>query len=213
MSQAFKIFVALLLLAVAAGAIYFRGLHREVLRLAEPEPTEEQVRQALGRPIVAPPGAPKVKAEIFWAAGAGGALEPVTVELPLAGEPVLRAKQLLHELISSPPAPERRTLPAGTVLLEFYLLDDGTAVADFSDSLSSALPAGILTEQAAVDSIVRTLEANVSEIRRLKILLNGQETDTLAGHADLSDFFELRPPASPTAAELTRPQAPGKLRP
>jgi hypothetical protein len=213
MSQPFRIFVALLLLAVAAGAIYFRGLHREVLRLSEPEPTEEQVRQALRRPVVAPPGAPKVKAEIFWASGAGGALEPVAVELPLAAEPVLRAKQLLHELISSPPAPERRTLPAGAVLLEFYLLEDGTAVADFSDSLSSALPAGILTEQAAVDSIVRTLEANVSEIRRLKILINGQETDTLAGHADLSEFFELRPAASPTAAELTRPQAPGKLRP
>ena len=38
----------------------------------------------------------------------------------------------------------------------------------------------------AVDSITRTLEANVPQVQRLKILIHGQEVETLAGHLDLT---------------------------
>jgi len=44
----------------------------------------------------------------------------------------------------------------------------------------------------AVDSIVRTLGANVNVIRQLKILIRGQETDTLAGHLDCPAYFLFR---------------------
>jgi hypothetical protein len=44
-----------------------------------------------------------------------------------------------------------------------------------------------------VDSIVRTLGANLSNVYRLKILIRGQEADTLAGHLDLSGFFNVTP--------------------
>jgi hypothetical protein len=50
----------------------------------------------------------------------------------------------------------------------------------------------------AVNSIARTLENNVPTLRRLKILIHGQEADTLAGHVDLTGFFDLNP--SPVAA-------------
>ncbi len=50
-----------------------------------------------------------------------------------------------------------------------------------------------------MNSIVNTLAANVPSIRRLKILIHGQETDTLAGHVDLTGFFTVStaPSASP----------------
>jgi hypothetical protein len=115
-------------------------------------------------------------------------------------------------------------LPADTTLLEFYLLTDGTAVADFSDTLATATPSGILSEQMAVDSITRTLAANVEPIRRLKILIHGQDIETLAGHLDLTGFFPVRaevPPtapaqpastgAKPTVTGLTPTPVPGKL--
>jgi len=98
-------------------------------------------------------------------------------------------------------------LPTDATLLEFYLLADGTAVADFSDTLATATPSGILSEQMAVDSITRTLAANVEPIRRLKILIHGQDTETLAGHLDLSGFFLVRaetPPAGPAQPAGTR---------
>jgi hypothetical protein len=51
------------------------------------------------------------------------------------------------------------------------------------------MPSGIQSEQLAVDSIARTLEANVPRVKRLKILIHGQELDTLAGHVDLTQIF------------------------
>jgi hypothetical protein len=87
-------------------------------------------------------------------------------------------------------------------VLGFYVLPDGTGIADFSDGLSSETPSGILSESLAVTSITRTLESNVSALRRLKILIHGQEVDTLAGHVDLTGFFDMHPAlgASPTPA-------------
>ena len=51
-----------------------------------------------------------------------------------------------------------------------------------------------------VDSIVQTLENNVPTLRRLKILIHGQEAETLAGHLDLTGYFELNPPADQVPA-------------
>jgi len=48
---------------------------------------------------------------------------------------------------------------ADAVLLAFYLLPDGTGIADFSEALATSVPSGIASEQMAVDSIARTLEA------------------------------------------------------
>jgi hypothetical protein len=73
--------------------------------------------------------------------------------------------------------------------LAFYLLPDGTAIGDFSEALATSIPSGIESEQMAVDSITKTLQANVPQVRRLKILIHGQEVETLAGHLDLSQAF------------------------
>jgi hypothetical protein len=90
--------------------------------------------------------------------------------------------------------PDQRTIPGDAEVLGFYILPDGTAIADFSDALSTETPSGILSESMAVNSITRTLENNVPGLRRLKILIHGQEVDTLAGNVDLTGFFDLNEP-------------------
>ena len=104
----------------------------------------------------------------------------------------MRSKQVLNTLLAGPVDNEARTLPSDAALLAFYLLPDGTAIADFSESLGTSIPSGIQSEQLAVDSITRTLEANVPQVQRLKILIHGQEVDTLAGHLDLTQTFEVK---------------------
>jgi hypothetical protein len=209
MSRATKITVALLVFGVVLGGIYFQGLLDRVLRLAQPARTEEQSRREVLQPPIATPSDKTVKAKIFWASvETPGALQPVEVELALSAETVQRAKQVLIMLVTGPPAPELRTLPADAALLEFYLLEDGTAIADFSGELSTGTPSGILSEQRAAESIARTLEANVPGLTRLKILIHGQEAETLAGHLDLSGYFTLAPPAAEPAAPQ---KPPGKL--
>jgi hypothetical protein len=144
-----------------------------------------------------------VKTKLFWASDTNDStLVPVTVDLPLSNDPVLRAKQVLNTLLAGPVDAELRTLPPEAVLLAFYLLPDGTAIADFSEALATSIPSGIASEQLAVNSIARTLEANVPQVRRLRILIHGQEVETLAGHLDLTGTFIVN--TSLTSAPATR---------
>jgi sporulation and spore germination protein len=198
--------IAALTTSVIAALIYFPILRRRMKRAARlQEQSEEQARRELTQPIPINPGDPRVKAKLFWISDADNStLMPAVVELPLASDPVLRSKQVLNTLLAGPVDAELRTLPPDAVLLAFYLLPDGTAIADFSEALATSTPSGIASEQMAVDSMARTLEANVPQVRRLKILIHGQEVETLAGHVDLSGTFVVntklaRTPANPAA--------------
>jgi hypothetical protein len=203
MPRLWKIGIALLALLAFAALLTFPALLRSVLGLRRANRSEEQVRRAIVPPISTPTDT-REKAQLFWLSPASpDTLEPSTVELDLSADAEKRAKQLITALIEKPPSPSQRTLPADAVLLQFYLLPGGTAIADFSETLETETPSGILNEEMAVDSIVRTLGANVSNVYRLKILIRGQEAETLAGHLDLSEFFAVppqTPPQTPTAA-------------
>jgi hypothetical protein len=194
MPRNLKIALSILGVAVLIGLISLRGLQRHIQRLAEAQASEEQGRRQLLAPPISTPTDVMVKAKIFWAAGPDK-VAPVEVQLALSADPVQRAKQVLQALTTNPPTPGQRTIPVDAALLGLYILPEGTAVADFSDALSSETPSGVLSEQMAVDSIARTLENNVSTLRRLKILIHGQEAETLAGHVDLTGFIDLNPPS------------------
>src|SRR5664279_2857275 len=126
-----------LLVAVIAAALYFPALRRQVDKARQlTEKTAEQARREL-LPIAPPSsGDPKVKAQMFWGSSVDDAtLKPVTVELPLSSDPVMRSKQVLNTLLAGPVDNEARTLPSNAALLAFYLLPDGTAIADFSEAI------------------------------------------------------------------------------
>ena len=222
--------IAALAFAVIVAAIYLPILRRHLKESAKiQQQTEEQAKRELTQPVIETPSEPRVKAKLFWSSGAGdGSLTPITVELPLSSDPVLRAKQVLNTLLAGPVDAELRTLPPDAALLEFYLLKDGTGVADFSEALATSIPSGIESEQMAADSITKTLAANVPQVRKLKILIHGQEMETLAGHLDLSGTFPVNASATastqgeksvaprlnaepPLSMLLTLPSAPGKL--
>ena len=203
-----------LLAAVIAAALYFPALRRQVYKAKTlTEKTAEQARRELLPVAPVDTGEPRVKAKMFWGSGeSDGTLVPVTIDLPLSSDPTLRAKQILNTLLAGPVDPEARTLPPDAALLAFYILPDGTAVADFSESLANSIPSGIQSEQLAVDSITRTLEANVPQVKRLKILIHGQEVDTLAGHLDLSQPFQVSgaPAGAPPRSSISILTAPVK---
>jgi hypothetical protein len=198
--------------AVIVGAIYLPRLRSSLRDLRNTQETEEQARRAVIQAPIVTPTDVNVNARMFWASSKQpGALEGVDIKLPLSADPVQRSMQLINALVSAAPSAAQRTLPPDTTLLAFYLLPDGTAIADFADTLAAGTPSGILSEQLTVESIVQTLAAGVPQIRRLKILLHGQETDTLAGHLDLTGFFAVN--AAPSRVELSSPAAAPAQRP
>src|SRR6266404_9639 len=183
--------VVALSIAVVSAAIYFPILRKRVKTTAKiTEPSEEQARRELTQAVAPSPTDPVVKVRMFWTSAEDeSSLAPVTIQLALSKDPVLRAKQVLNTLLAGPVDSDLRTLPPDAALLSFYLLPDGSAVADFSEALATSSPSGIQSEQLAVDSIARTLEANVPPVKRLKILIHGRELETLAGHVDLTQLF------------------------
>lgn len=203
-----KLAIGGLIVLVLGGIFYVRRLHRRVAQLEQTRTTEEQERREVIAPPVSTPTDVTSSAQIFWVSLTHpDQLAAVSVQLPLSADPVQRGKQLVGELIANPPTSAQRTLPSSTTLLSFYILPDGTVVADFSDALASELPSGILSEWMAVQSIARTLETNIPSVVRLKILIHGQEAETLAGHLDLTGYFDLHPTA--TIAPAASPAKPG----
>ena len=74
---------------------------------------------------------------------------------------------------------------------DVYLVDPGLAVIDMNAAFADDHRSGILVEELTVASLVQTLSANIPGITRVKILVDGRQRETLAGHADLSGFFEV----------------------
>jgi hypothetical protein len=214
LSKGLRTTIIIIAAMVALGLLTLPGLRQAVQRLQSTPRTEEQARREVMQEPISTPTDVQVKAQMYWISSASPtSLEPTAIQLPLSADPVERSKQLLNALIARAPAPEKRTVPAEASLLAFYIQPDGTAIADFSDEISSAMPSGILSEKLAVESIAQTLGANVTGIRQLKILVHGQEAETIAGHVDLYGIFPV-PSLAPTAVPTpTAPSAPVATKP
>ena len=213
MSRGLKTTIVILAVMVAFGLITLPSLRQAIQRMSRSQRTDEQARQEVMQIPISTPTDVKGKAQMFWlSATSPVSLEATTIELPLSADPVERSKQLLVALIADAPTPNQRTLPPDAILLAFYLQPDGTGVADFSDALSAETPSGIQSEQLAVDSITQTLGANVNAIRQVKILIHGQEAETLAGHLDLSGLFPVSS-AAPAAIPVSQAPGAGKTKP
>jgi hypothetical protein len=204
-SRGLKTTIVILAAMVVVGLITLPGLRQAIQRISKSPKTEQQARREVMQVPISTPTDVKVRARMFWlSASSSPSLEAAPIEIPLSADPVERSKQLLIALIVMAPAPERRTLPADATLLAFYIQPDGTGIADFSDEVQTGMPSGILSEQLAVDSIVQTLGANMTGIQKLKILIHGQDAETLAGHLDLSGLFPVPSPA-PAAVPIVPP--------
>jgi len=189
-SRPLRIAILVILLAAFAGVVWLPDLRMQVRQTERQDQKEEAARREVIRAQNDAQG--KEKVAIFWLS-ADNPRELAGVETPLAlgTDPAQRARVALETLITGAPTPEQRPLPLGTTLQAFYMLPDGTAIADFSDVLSHEVLSGISTEQLAVDAILRTVHAAVPQARRLKILIAGQEAETLAGHVDMTCTFDL----------------------
>ena len=101
------------------------------------------------------------------------------------GDPRAFGRQLILELINGSARGHLAAIPGGTKLRSFFLLEDGTAVVDFTAHLRENHPGSCRREQLTLFSIANSLILNVTEIERVKILIDGAEAQTLAGHLPL----------------------------
>jgi spore germination protein GerM len=104
-------------------------------------------------------------------------------ENPAAAMPVV-----VRELIKPPASLARaRAFPPDTVVRAAYLLPDGTAFVDLGGAtLTQGWGTGAHEELMAVYGVVSTVTANFPEAKRVRLLVNGEPAETLAGHVNIS---------------------------
>lgn len=158
------------------------------------------------RPVVAPVSGPTEQVTLYVAYDDVGVLHAQPAQIPLPSVRQQRAEELLRALLAlyldkNSPHP----LPPGSDVRSVYLVDPGLAVIDINAAFADGHRSGVLSEELTVASLIQTLSTNIPGILRVKILVEGKQRDTLAGHADLSSFFDVSA-IHQLAAQLQSPQ-------
>jgi hypothetical protein len=180
----FFIAISILLAAVLAMSIYawrMRG------RAAAPPAASVSTG-----PVAAPIAGATERVTLFVAYDDIGVLHAQATQIPMPSVRQQRAEEVLRALIAlyldkSSPHP----LPPGSDIRSVYLVDPGLAVIDVNAALADGHRSGVLAEELTIASLIQTLSANIPGILKVKILVEGKQRDTLAGHADISNFFDV----------------------
>jgi spore germination protein GerM len=108
---------------------------------------------------------------------------------------VLKARQIVSELLKGigrqRPGAETgaRAYLDRARLRNLYILEDGTAVVDLSAEVVKSIQGGITSELALIQSVTRSLRANVVPVKRVRFLVDGKTKETLAGHISINQPF------------------------
>jgi spore germination protein GerM len=100
-------------------------------------------------------------------------------------DPALFARSIVEALIKGPQHGLVRTIPENTALRAIYVTHEAICYVDLTADATENHPGGIKSEILTIYSIVNTLILNIPEIEAVKILINGNEPMTLAGHIDM----------------------------
>lgn len=105
-------------------------------------------------------------------------------------DPAAFGNIVIKALIKGPQGELMRTIPEGTGLRALYVTPKGTAYVDLSEAIRADYPGGAQSELITIFSIVNSLVLNIPEVDAVKILIEGRESMTLAGHIDLRFSFK-----------------------
>ncbi len=105
---------------------------------------------------------------------------------PTAAE---EAERALAELIKGSEGSYVSPLPPQTKVRQVFIGKDGVATVDFSRDIAEKFSYGSTSELAAVYAVVNTLTFNFKPIKKVVILVEGTEKETLGGHVDLTRAF------------------------
>lgn len=180
-------------LAIATAILFLlaTGMSFYVWQLRRREALNPQPA-TVAQHVEPPVSGPTEKVTIWAAHDDPGNLRPESIAIPLATGRQERAQELMRALLGiylgkNSPHP----LSAGSEIRDVYLVDPGLAVIDVNQAFADGQTSGVLAEELTVASMIQTLSANTPGLLRAKILVDGKERETLAGHADLSGLYDV----------------------
>jgi len=144
------------------------------------------------RPLGPPVTGPTERVVLFVAHDEDGTLRGQSAQIPMPSGRQQRAEELLRALLSiyldktSP-----HVIAPGAEIRSVFLVDPGVAVIDLNSAFADKHRSGVLVEELTVASLIHTVSSNTQGLLKVKILVDGKERDTLAGHADLSSYYDV----------------------
>jgi len=102
-----------------------------------------------------------------------------------ADVPAVEARQIVAELIRGSQTGFLSAIPPETKLIQVYLDKEGTAFVDLSREFADRHPSGSSAEIATVYAVVDSLALNLKAVKKVFLLIDGEERETLAGHITL----------------------------
>ncbi len=178
--------IALSVLLVAALGLGMYAWHMRRTAAATPIASTDT------RPLAPPIAGPTEPVTLYVAHDDDGSLRAESAQIPLSSGRQQRAEELLRALLShyldkSSP----HILGSGADIRSVFLVDPGVAVIDLNAAFADTHRSGVLVEDLTVASLIHTISANTPGILKVKLLVDGKERDTLAGHADLSASYDV----------------------
>jgi spore germination protein GerM len=127
----------------------------------------------------------KITGTLYFVSEDGMSLVGTQREVPFGESVVEQARQIVVAQLGDAPAPLASAIPPGTALRAVYLTERGDAFVDLSVEARTRHTGGALDELFTVYAVVNALTTNLPAVKRVQILVEGKEVDTLAGHVDL----------------------------
>ena len=186
MSLRAKLLWLALLLVFAGGLFYLRSLARRIF-FELPSHSDESAKARLNEAALQSGPGPNETAVLYFTSLNERKLVAESRPVKWAPAAADRVRQVLLALAEGPRQALGHPLAASTNVRAVFLTAEGTAYVDLSNDLLSGVNPGIENESLSVYSLVDSITTNIPLIKRVKILIQGQEVETLEGHADLTD--------------------------
>ncbi|MGA8151118.1 MAG: GerMN domain-containing protein [Terriglobales bacterium] len=179
-----------LIIGIVVMLVIALGMSLYVMRMRGNAGRQETA--AAGTQPVAPPvSGPTEQVTLYVAYDQDGSLRAQSTRIPLPAGRQERAEELLRALVNiylGNPSPH--PLGPGSEVRDVYLVDPGLAVIDLNGAFAQGHRSGVLVEELTLASLIQTLSANIPGVTRVKILVEGKERESLAGHAALTNFYD-----------------------
>jgi hypothetical protein len=183
MSRRLVISVLALLIAVAALGYYVGRLkrHAETAARSIPEPAA---------PV--PVSGPQQHITIYVPNDNQGVLRRRDALVAVSPDRNARARAALQALLAACTENNSPHPIAGSPDIDaVFIVNNNLAVIDADAALSKGHASGIMVEELTVAAMAETLAANVPGVTRVKLLVDGKDSGTLAGHLDLNAVYDI----------------------
>ncbi len=187
-----KILLVVLIVALAAGGFYLRSLAKRLFH-EPPQRAEAAARAKLDQIALQPNNGTTQLATLYFPALNEGKLVPESRPITWAQGDADRVRQVVLALAEGSQQGYGRAFAASTTVRAVFLGADGTAYVDLSNDMLSDFEPGIQTETLTMYSIVNSITIHIPSVKRVRFLIQGQEVETLDGHADLTAPFSPDP--------------------